>query len=367
MAIQAHWMKDLNQHGSNMKKVFVFAIVFVQTLACVSQSVIHYVSYNGEVSKPMPDSFYDENGSALTVTSNTYTDGIGTITLSGNVTKFANGALYDMDLLYVTVPATVTKIGKKAFSSCTNLQAILFEPTSVPTGDGDESYAFSSTNMTIYAPLESWSTYNTTFISMTAVTLVCSWQDITLNSSSIATFGDTAKDWLFYSDYEHNSGLKAYKCTAKNETTVAFTPTNIVYHGQGAVLKDSANGTYRLLESKPQSDSPATNYMVAATGETISDANGKYILYNGNKGIGFYPLQSGTAISTGKAYLDLGSGSGIKDFISLDNLEETSYIPEIPNNIEQHPTIAFDLSGRPIRQAPPASIIIINGKKYYKP
>ena len=360
-------------------RIFFVLIIINCASKVYAQSVIHYVSNSGNAVAPPSRAFLDADDNVLTVESNTYADGMGTLTLSGNVVKFANGALYGMDLQFVSIPSTVTSVGKNAFNSCTNLKAVLFESATVPTATDDDSYAFSSTNMTIYAPLESWITYNTTFISMTAVTRVCSWKDITLNTSGMGTFGDTEKKWLYYSSYNTNPGLTAYRCSGFTETTITFEQTYSSLSGKGVVLVGSPGVTYRLLETKSDL-TEVDNYLTAANGAVIDDATGKYILTNGSEGIGFYPLKAGTAVAAGKAYLDLGTSSSAK-YLSL-NFDDTSTSIESTNDQKptsqnqqpktnnQQPTI-YNLVGQRVgdsRQMDKSGalrgIVIINGKKY---
>ena len=360
--------------------VSIVSMVSMVSMASMAsaQSVIHYVSNGGKVVAPPSGAFLDAENKELTISSNTYENGMGTITLSGDVAKFADGALYNMDLLYVTVPSTVTAIGKEAFNSCTHLQAILFESTSVPDG-GTDGYAFSSSNMTIYAPLASYNKYDTAFESKTGVTYVCSWQDITLNSSGIGTFGDTSHNWLYYSNYNKNTGLQAYHCSGFTESSITFTQMYSSCKGKGVVLKGDANATYRLLETKEEL-SEVTNYMIASDGKNIEVATGKYILTSGTYGIGFYPLKSGTAVPVGKAYLDLGTSAGakfldcsfedipdgIENVEDVEDVEDVEYVENVGN--------CCDLTGRKIQldqldqlaTLAPSGLYILNGKKYFR-
>ena len=355
-------------------RIFFVLIIINCASKVYAQSVIHYVSNSGNAVAPPSGAFLDVEDKVLTVQLNTYADGMGTLTLSGDVAKFATGALNGMDLLYVTVPATVTLIGKDAFNSCNNLKAVLFESAAVPTAEDNDSYAFSSTNMTIYAPLSSYDSYNTGFSPKTGVTYVSCWKDITLNSSGMGTFGDTSKQWLYYSAYNKNQGLTAYRCSGFTETTITFSQTYSSLIGKGVVLVGSQDATYRLLETKDNL-TDVVNYMTAADGNAISDATGKYILTSGTKGIGFYPLKSGTIVAAGKAYLDLGTSSAAK-FLSpsfediSSSIELINYPNQQPQTNNQQPII-YNIAGQRVGESmlkegknSQRSIVIINGKKY---
>lgn len=348
-----------------MRKILILSVLSGLFLSVNAQSVIRYVSNTAAAINPPSCAFLDSENNALTVTSNTYSDGQGRITLSGDVAKFADGALYGMDLLYVTVPATVTEIGDNAFSYCKHLQAVLFESATVPAEKTvTNGYKFSSSNMTIYVPNESYSLYNTEFGSIAGVTYICCWQDITLNSSGIGTFGDPDKAWEYYSTYEKNIGLTAYKCSAFNESTITFDKANATQDGSGVVIKGEANATYRLLETKVGLD-PQTNYMIAADGETITDASGKYILTNGTRGIGFYPLKNGTSVAKGKAYLDLGKTNDAKYFVMEFNETETTGISDAQCSKSDTQSCIYNLAGQAVG-SDYKGIVIINGKKYIR-
>ena len=355
-----------------MKKGLVLVIVFIQVMTCVAQSVIHYVSNSGDVVEPLSNSFCDADGTGLTVTSNTYSDGLGTIILSGDAVEYVNGALFEMDLLYVTVPATVKKIGSNAFSSCTHLQAVLFESSSVPAVSDDDSYTFSNNNITVYAPIDSYGIYRDAFISNTSVQYVCVWQDVTLNSGGMGTFSDTSGKWLYYSEFCRNSGLKAYRCSECTENTITFTETMSSLNGYGVVLVGEPGKTYRLLETKTNLEA-VTNYMIAADGNIIDDTKGKYILTNGTKGIGFYPIQAGTAVAKGKAYLDVGSDSEAK-FLTIELENTPSSIEMLSQKLcsKTESDTMTDVHGSMINLSgcrvgdDYRGIVIINGRKHYR-
>lgn len=61
-------------------------------------------------------------GDGLTIISHTFENNVGTITLSGDVTKIGDSAFYDQSsIVTITIPSTVTSIGNSAFSGCSKM------------------------------------------------------------------------------------------------------------------------------------------------------------------------------------------------------------------------------------------------------
>ncbi|MBO5234253.1 MAG: leucine-rich repeat domain-containing protein [Alistipes sp.] len=98
-----------------------------------AKNVIYYTSTDGKVVTPNKDAF------GVSIVSNTYTNGKGTITFSGTVTKIGEEAFYECSTLAsITIPNSVTSIGNNAFHYCSGLTSVTI-PNSV-TSIGD--YAF---------------------------------------------------------------------------------------------------------------------------------------------------------------------------------------------------------------------------------
>ena len=90
-----------------------------------ANKVIYYTSTDGKVVTPNKHAF------GVSIVSNTYTNGKGTITFSGTVTKIGEGAFYNCSsLTNITIPNGVTSIGNKAFNDCASLKSVTI-PNSV--------------------------------------------------------------------------------------------------------------------------------------------------------------------------------------------------------------------------------------------
>ena len=86
---------------------------------------ITYTTYNNT---KLSDSKYNGGASAsflgdgLTIISHTFENNVGTITLSGDVTKIGDSAFQNQSsIVTITIPSTVTSIGNSAFSGCSRM------------------------------------------------------------------------------------------------------------------------------------------------------------------------------------------------------------------------------------------------------
>ena len=91
-----------------------------------SKIQISYTTYNGaKINKFSGGDDASVFGTGLTVVSHTYEGGIGTITLSGEVTKIGDSAFNGLSgIVTMTIPTTVTSIGGSAFRSLNRLTTL---------------------------------------------------------------------------------------------------------------------------------------------------------------------------------------------------------------------------------------------------
>ena len=116
-----------------MKKIFTFILVLmslaIPSIAmAAANNVITYTSTTGTTVA------VETTGWGVTLISNTYTGGVGTITFSGAITNIAEEAFDGCDnLKSVVLPSTVTSIGKSAFDDCESLMEIQVDAYDPPT------------------------------------------------------------------------------------------------------------------------------------------------------------------------------------------------------------------------------------------
>ena len=93
-----------------------------------ANNVIRYTSTDGKVVTP-----YSADVFGVSIVSNTYENGQGTIVLSDNPTKIGAFAFRDCKTLKtISIPTTVLEIGNSAFNNCSSLESI-YIPGSVTT------------------------------------------------------------------------------------------------------------------------------------------------------------------------------------------------------------------------------------------
>ena len=95
--------------------------------------IIYYTSTNNMVVEP-----YDVDAFGSAIISNTYENGVGTITFAGLVKKIGESAFYKTNIKTIVLPDGISSIDSQAFCSCHSLENIEL-PSSV-TSIGD--YAF---------------------------------------------------------------------------------------------------------------------------------------------------------------------------------------------------------------------------------
>ncbi len=170
-------------------------------------------------------------------------------------------------------------------------------------------------------------------------------------------------------DFTEVDGVKAYIVSAFRPSTGMATLTRVmdVPAGTGLVLIGDA-GSYNIPVGL--GETYVVNILVGITADkTLNETDGDYsnfILSDGEKGLGFYAVNSGTTLAAGKAYLSLptavlpnnAQSIGLRFDDDATGIDTESFEPEW-NNQEW-----FDMSGRRLEGEPSEKgLYILNGKK----
>jgi hypothetical protein len=268
----------------------------------------------------------------------------------------------------VTIPSSVTEIGKNVFRGSSDLKSIKVER--------EEPLALTNVicpnanTVTLYVPRGSKAAYE----------IANYWKDfkeikeygdgnatIAMGSSGIATYSNSS-DLNFTSV----SGLKAYIASGFNPATGNLTMTRVyeVPAGEGLILKGAAS-SYEV----PYDETNAyyANLLVGVpTATTVNPTEGDYtnfILANDAvKGIGFYPLASAGEIGPNKAYLQLPTSilpaaSRSLRMVFEDEEEEITGVNALNDKCKmKNDKAVFDLQGRRVMK-PTRGLYIKDGKK----
>ena len=112
---------------------------------CVEGQQIYYTSTDGNIVTP-----YKTNVFGANIVSNTYKNGVGTITFDGPVTTIGNNAFYECSTLTsITIPDSVTSIDWSAFEGCSYLTSITIPNSVISIGNRAFQSCSSITSITI--------------------------------------------------------------------------------------------------------------------------------------------------------------------------------------------------------------------------
>ena len=118
---------------------------FVEDCKVDSTVIIIYTSTDGNIVTP-----YDVAAFGANIVSNTYEDGIGTITFDSPVTSIGNRAFYGCSsLTSITIPNSVTSIGDEAFRGCSSLTSVTIPESVTSIGYSAFCSCSSLTSITI--------------------------------------------------------------------------------------------------------------------------------------------------------------------------------------------------------------------------
>ncbi|MBQ9641497.1 MAG: hypothetical protein IJV06_08045 [Bacteroidaceae bacterium] len=151
------------------------------------------------------------------------------------------------------------------------------------------------------------------------------------------------------------SGLTAYVATVTG-TEVSFTEVTKVPANTGVLLKGAADD-YEITVAA--SADAVESALIGVTEETKVPA-GSFVLYNGDKGVGFYKTTAEFTVGANTAYLPALGGDAKARFISLD--EGTATAITAVEAVTNNNGVIYNLRGQRVAQ-PTKGIYIQNGKK----
>lgn len=166
-------------------------------------------------------------------------------------------------------------------------------------------------------------------------------------------------------------GVEAYYVSSTTNESATLTGLSNIPANQGVILKGS-EGIYQLYTTADAAASVKDNMLVGVvTREQITDASGKYVLYNNGGNPEFRTITAGTYLDAFKCYLYAPGVTPSKlniVFAEDENKQdeepqgETTSIRNIANtNVNNN--VVYNMNGQRVG-SDYKGIVIINGKKY---
>ena len=100
--------------------------------------------------------------------------------------------------------------------------------------------------------------------------------------------------------------------------------------------------------------------MLVSDGTVTGDGSTIYVLATGSNGVGFYLVEDGSAITAGKAYLEVSGAA--RQFIGFGDDNGATGINSLTPALSKGEEVYYDLQGRRVAQ-PAKGLYIVNGKK----
>lgn len=180
-------------------------------------------------------------------------------------------------------------------------------------------------------------------------------QTVTISDAKFATcVANTDLDFA-------GTDVTAYTVNEVGETTVTLVKTDKVKAGQAVVVGAEAAGAYDI-PTTTEEFTAAINLMAPSETEVpVTTENSYYIVANGDNGVGFYPVQTGTSIPAGKGYIEVPANSAQGRFLSFGIGGGTNGISDVKAATAETGEI-YNLNGQRVA-APAKGLYIMNGKK----
>ena len=293
------------------------------------------------------------------------------ITIPGKVTEIGTSAFKDCTALKkITLPEGLTKIGLGAFEGCTKLKTII---SHIPASTLFTCYTIGSSDLTIYVPKGSTSTYKNKWPNFAAYKeIVSSLYELNVSAARYATL---------YLDYNAvvPAGLRVYYAEKIEGESLLMERINDVIPANTGVIVTGAAGTYTFDQAFEEVAAIENNLFRGTVKESYITPEKNTLYYvlsivDGVVGMYYDELTGGTFKNNAhKAYLPIFTGESLGIFDTTVNAPDVQLSNRYTFNfggitaVESITTTASDeaiynLNGQRVEN-PTKGIYIVNGKK----
>ena len=158
------------------------------------------------------------------------------------------------------------------------------------------------------------------------------------------------------------TGVKAYTVSSISGSSAILTKVTEAPANTPVIIEAAAANTYTLTY-KSDAAGVGTNYLKYSDGTIVGDGSTIFALGEKNDKVGFYLVKNGVIVPAGRAYLVVGGGGEVKEFLYFDfGGDDATAINEVGDSKSIVNGPVYDLSGRCI-QKPTKGLYIVNGKK----
>ena len=158
------------------------------------------------------------------------------------------------------------------------------------------------------------------------------------------------------------TGVKAYTVSSISGSSAILTKVTEAPANTPVIIEAAAANTYTLTY-KSDAAGVGTNYLKYSDGTIVGDDSTIFALGEKNDKVGFYLVKNGVIVPAGRAYLVVGGGGEVKEFLYFDfGEDDATAINKVSDSANVVNGPVYDLSGRRV-QKPTKGLYIVNGKK----
>ena len=188
----------------------------------------------------------------------------------------------------------------------------------------------------------------------------------TITLAEAATIGSALYTTYVTKNDVSFDGVTAYIATKVSDASISLEPVASAPRGTAVVLNADKAGTYPLATITDTPADVSANVLLSSDGSVSGDGSTIFALGVGQTGdnagkVGFYLVGDGVTVPAGKAYLSVGEGDAVKEFLTFAFGGDATGIVEM-ENVKCTMENVFTLAGQRV-QKPRKGLYVVGGKK----